>query len=404
MAVDPQNEAVLLAGDVDLYRSSNGGGAWTLVGHGNNWRTRLHEDLHAIVFDPANHDHVFAATDSGVWESVDNGRNWRAFHQVDPPPVATGLVTAQCWTVGVSQVTGQCAVTTHDNFCYASAGGTSFTYLAYSKRGEGGFVDYDPRDANVIYVDNWVNDLVKTVNGQDPWNQQIWTSLGIEADNLNARALAIAWNDTNRLLAVKKDGTVARSTNGGQAWATTLSAQGIEISVAKFAPSDDAHAYAASTSGRVWHSIDGGATWTELARVGLPGARVHDIEVDWTDPLRVYLAFGTRGALGSVGFRQMWRGEIGAGTQATWFDITGAVGPISLPDLGLTGLVLDPLFEDVLYVSTILGVYRSINGGNEWFPFNDGLPNCFVSDLQIRRGDRTLYAATMGRGVYRRSL
>jgi hypothetical protein len=52
--------------------------------------------------------------------------------------------------------------------------------------------------------------------------------------------------------------------------------------------------------------------------------------------------------------------------------------------------------------STLLGVLRSTDGGDSWAPFDEGLPNAFVSDLDMRSADRSLFASTMGRGIYRR--
>jgi plastocyanin len=55
MAVDPQNERILFAGASNLYRSTNGGTSWTQVG---GYGTNVHADMQAVVFDPANHNHV----------------------------------------------------------------------------------------------------------------------------------------------------------------------------------------------------------------------------------------------------------------------------------------------------------------------------------------------------------
>ena len=52
----------------------------------------------------------------------------------------------------------------------------------------------------------------------------------------------------------------------------------------------------------------------------------------------------------------------------------------------------------------MLGVLRSVDGGDSWAPFDEGLPNAFVSDLDMRALDASLFASTMGRGMYRRFL
>lgn len=411
IAVDPTDEMVLFGADLQLFRSEDGGTTWSSVGTAAPARkNRVHDDVQALVFDPSDHNKVFVATDGGIYKSVDNGKNWEATHGAGgipaDPIVSSDLVTLQCWTIAVAQGPRLAyAVTTHDNYSYAWLTGNRFTFVNYQHRGEGGWIEYDPKDADIIYTDNWFSNVVKTLDGTKWWQQQVWSDLGIDTSNLNLEAFSIAWNNTSWLLAITRPtGVLFRSANGGATWTSVLSVAGDEISAVQFSPSDDNHAYAATNSGRVWHSGNGGVTWTELARVGLPNARVHDIEVDWDDPVRVYLAFGTRGALGGVGYRQLWRGEVGAGSQAKWFDISGGLPVLSLPDLGLTGLTLDPLLDDTLYVSNIVGVYRSTDGGDSWAPFDEGLPNCFVSDLDIRKRDRTLYVSTMGRGVFRRTL
>jgi photosystem II stability/assembly factor-like uncharacterized protein len=380
IAVDPTNESILFGGHASIYRSTDGGATWTQVG--GYGVPPVHPDQQALVFDPNDHDHLYLATDGGVYESTNNGQTWAA--------KGSGLVTTQCWTVGISQApTLAYGITTQDNACYEWASGNSFSQILGP---EGGWIEYDPKDANKLYADPWFTGLQRSTDGGTTW-----TGLGIDTDNGNSEALGIAWNNTDWLLAAQTNGVLLRSTTGGTGanpWTNVLS-PAAGITAAAFAPSDDDHAYAGSNNGRVWHSTDGGATWTQLAG-GLPAARIHDIEVDWSDPLRIYVGFG------GLGIRHLWRGDIGAGGVVTWLDISGRLPALSLPDLALTGLALHPDHDETLYVSNILGVYRSVDGGESWAPFDEELPNAFVSDLDIRRFDRSLYASTMGRGLFRR--
>jgi hypothetical protein len=118
--------------------------------------------------------------------------------------------------------------------------------------------------------------------------------------------------------------------------------------------------------------------------------------VDWADANRIYIAFA-----GSC-IRHLFRGDIDAAGNIAWSDISGVLPAVSLPDLPLTGLGQHPNYEETLYVSTLLGVLRNTDGGDSWAPFGDGLPNAFVSDLDIRSKNCLLFASAMGRGIYRR--
>ena len=56
--------------------------------------------------------------------------------------------------------------------------------------------------------------------------------------------------------------------------------------------------------------------------------------------------------------------------------------------------------DDDLYIGTDIGVYYKNNLMTEWVPFNDGLPNVIVKELEIHYDKGTISAATFGRGVW----
>lgn len=393
IAVDPTDEQILLAGHVSLSRSVDGGVTWTVVGGPSVPVTNVHVDQQALAFDPTDHEHVFVATDGGVSVSSDNGRTWKES--------SYGLVTTQCWTVAASQDAKpqRLLITTQDNKCYRSSTGSfSFTEIL---PWEGGIIEVDPANADVIYADTWGDRLKRSMDGGTTWTL-------IEPNAmLDGEAVAISRQDPLLLLAVKTDYSFApprkrvhRSTDRGTTWVQTLGgAINQFFETVAFAPSDDSHAYVGETNGKVAHSADKGVTWWGLPTGALPAARIRRIAVDWKDPKRFYVAFG------ALGIRQLWRGDIGATANAvTWTEVSGRIAAASLPDLAITGIALHPTLEETIFVSNILGVYRSVDGGESWAPYDEGLPNCFVSDLDIRplKVGAALYASTMGRGIYRR--
>ena len=235
--------------------------------------------MQSIVYDPGNHNHVYVANDGGVWQSTDNGVTW-AF-------ASSGLVATHLYVMSVSQTpTLRYAASVQDDDGNHYKGAPDWSSLA---AGEGGYVEYDPNDHLVMYHDTWFRQLRKTTNGGNTW-----TTLGIETDTNYAEPLAIGWNNSNFLLALKQGGIVARSTNGGNSWTDVLS-PGVTLTAVKFSFLTDAIAYVGSTNGRIWITTDNGINWHELDTTVLPNARIQTIAVDWHHPRRLYTAFAGTG-------------------------------------------------------------------------------------------------------------
>jgi hypothetical protein len=77
-----------------------------------------------------------------------------------------------------------------------------------------------------------------------------------------------------------------------------------------------------------------------------------------------------------------------------WTDISG-----NLPDTPTSTIVLDSQ-TNTLYVGTDIGVYASSNGGVTWAPFQTGMPNVRVVDLELCPALNILAAGTHGRGMW----
>jgi hypothetical protein len=80
---------------------------------------------------------------------------------------------------------------------------------------------------------------------------------------------------------------------------------------------------------------------------------------------------------------------------ATWTDVTG-----DLPAEPVNAIAIDPLNPDDWYVGTDTGVWYSDDGGTTWAPFQVGLPNVVIADLEIQTDLRKLVAGTHGRGAW----
>lgn len=156
--------------------------------------------------------------------------------------------------------------------------------------------------------------------------------------------------------------------------------------------------YVGTTRGRVFKADRAGSAWT-LTRldnaaagpIGL-GGLISDIAVDWADATlsSVYLAFGGMGDR-----RRVWWFD-----GARWEVRSGSPGVNDLLNVEHNALAVDPAAPSNVYVGADVGVWHSSDGGRNWAPLQNGLPDAPVFDLQIHPTQRLLRAATHGRGVF----
>src|SRR5262249_36161462 len=104
----------------------------------------------------------------------------------------------------------------------------------------------------------------------------------------------------------------------------------------------------------------------------------------------VYLTFGGRGDK-----RRVWRFD-----GARWEVRSGPPDGSNLLNVEHNALAVDQKAPGHVYVGADIGVWHSADNGIHWEPFENGLPDAPVFDLQIHPTKRLLRAATHGRGVY----
>jgi photosystem II stability/assembly factor-like uncharacterized protein len=149
-----------------------------------------------------------------------------------------------------------------------------------------------------------------------------------------------------------------------------------------------------SSSGGVFKSTDGGASWSSA---GLADAAITVLAIDPAKSSTLYAGTGTDPSA-PQGFRGMFKSTDGG---ATWLPINNGLAGLFDVRSSITALVIDPQNSNILYAGTSGGgVFRSIDGGTNWSPFNDGLTNLDVRVLAVVPGNpNTYYAGTAG-GVF----
>ena len=144
-----------------------------------------------------------------------------------------------------------------------------------------------------------------------------------------------------------------------------------------------------NSPGQVWKTTDGlspAPTWTQVGNGVLPSGNVSRVTIDPDNPNRAWVTY--------TGFTtgRIWQTSDGG---ATWQNIHS-----NLPRVSLHDIKRHPTQPNWLYVGAANGVYTSENGGQTWSTTNDGPASVRVREL-FWYDPATLVAVTYGRGMFR---
>jgi photosystem II stability/assembly factor-like uncharacterized protein len=371
IVIHPTNPNLALAGGIDIFRTTDGGATWTNVTFGYSGGN-VHVDQHAAAFDPTNPSIVYAGNDGGMYRSTDAGATWTAINN--------GLAVTQFYAMAIDQ--SQPNVNyggTQDNGTLGNRGGN----WAMVAGGDGFFVAVDHDNPNILYGefpngDLWKLNLAtgsfqRITNGIDPNDPGYW-SAPLVMDPTNSQTL---YHGRRRLYVTY---------NGGASWQAISPPMTGQITAIGVSPADPAVIYIGSSRGEVWRTLDGGQTWEDVGKNGIPNRFVTDFALSERDPAVVYVT------LSGFGASHVWRST---DSGRSWHDIG-----FGLPDIPVNAIVLDPEEERHIFVGTDIGVFASLDGGATWFPYGTGLPRAPVVDLGIHFARRVLRAATHGRSMW----
>jgi|GEM_PF-7082735 len=125
--------------------------------------------------------------------------------------------------------------------------------------------------------------------------------------------------------------------------------------------------------------------------------RITDIEVDPAAPNRIWVSYGGINEWQIVipSLNRQERVYYSSDYGDNWTDMSWG-----LPVMPVNKLAYVPGSDDVLFAATDIGVYRWNKTANIWECFNDGMPKCIVSSLEVLTCSGKLRAGTLGRGMW----
>ncbi|RWA45604.1 hypothetical protein AU476_00805 [Cupriavidus sp. UYMSc13B] len=368
IAVDPFSDEVLLAGAQELYRTADSGKSWDLVAV--PW-----VDQQRVLFDPTQPGVVYVANDGGVFRSTDGGVTWKTDLNI-------GLVTTQFFAAATS---GDNAVGSvyHEGLLGADGLIDHDWILLPEEVGEpwefSHLIQGDLKRKGIFYVSNGQQLFRLHFPGPGPGRQTILDRgvICLAVDTKPASGVLLVSDNKNEIL---------RCTNADATqptWNPMPGFDGKRIAVAiAFCPSRPGQAYAMTDQGGIFvcTDVDNNPDWTE--RGGPPVGQATALAVSFDDE-NVLFAIVTNSIYRSVDGGAQWTFVRGSGFNSV------------PPGATLLAITTGP---GALYVAANEGIFTSPDGGQNWFSFQQNLPNVRIEQLLWTESD--LFAVTHGRGLW----
>ncbi|MCR9197331.1 MAG: hypothetical protein NXI04_01685 [Planctomycetaceae bacterium] len=408
--VDPQNENVVYVLSAPALRSIDGGKTWeTLSG--------THGDYHDLWINPADSTNMVIANDGGAAISFDRAKSWSA---------QDNMPTAQFYRVNVDnqfpyRIYGGQQDNTSVVISSMELGGSGISTRSWeaSAGGESAFLAFDPDDPRYVMGGSYLG-TIELLDTQAAAGTNIMSSpiqyLGKAARDMkylfNWNA-PIIWSQHEKDTFYHGAQYLLRTRDRGQSWEEispdltrnqdhrqgkgggpyTVEAVGAEnygtLSYVAESPHEPGVIWSGSDDGLVHLTRDGGKTWNDVTPQDLDECLVNAIEVSPHNPATAYIAttrykFNDKkpGLYKTVDYGQSWT-RICRG----------------IADDAFTRVVReDHERQDLLVAGTETGLYLSIDGGQQWQPFQLNLPVTPILDVAIRHDD--IIVATSGRSFW----
>ena len=388
IAVNPNNINDVHIAGINTWRSTNGGltfnitSQWTPGGASSESIGYCHADVDIMLFTGSGaNTKLMVGTDGGIYRA-DNPTVINRDYYTD---LTSGMGIRQFYKIGVSQ-TNPVVVTggSQDNGTSVLRQDGNWTDWLGAD-GMEGFVDKN--DVSILYGTSQFGSLYKTQygllgnnflnitqpdnkGGDFNWN---WI-VPFEQDPIVQNTIYVAFDN------------VYKSTDGGVVWSIISPNYGANIDHLKIAPSNNQVIFTA-IGGTLRYTQNGGASW-QVSPLNA-GGNINEIAIHPTNPSKI--------AVATTGNQKVYLSNDGG---QSWTSILW-----DLPNFAAQALAWQNNGQDGLYVGMNYGVYYTDNLlGNTWVPFNNGLPNVRINELEINTADNKLYAATYGRGLWRSNI
>ena len=424
LVYDPKDPKRVYRPAFDFQYSSDGGYSWnnTVIGG-----IEPHSDMHALWINPNNPDMMFVGTDGGIYMSNNKGTAWQfinslpvgQFYHVStdnqtPYHVYGGLQDNNSWMAPSSAPGGVTAVDWRwinggDGFWVQPSLLNSKIIFSESQGGEITKVDlstglsYGVRpkklEGDEEHRWNWNTPIVvgasakKNAAGKPVYNlytaaQYLFRS-NDDGKNWQRISPDLTTNNPNKINQAEK--------NAGITGDNTSAENHCTIFTITQDPKNENIIWAGTDDGNLQLTMDGGKTWVNKAagiwKTGVPeNTWISSIEISSLDSKRIYVTLDNH-MYGDMHTYAVMSSDGGN----TWKKFT------SSEFTGFAHVIREDIVnEKLLFLGTEMGLFISLDGGNNWMRSKyQNMPwYNLVRDIKIQPQTNDLVVASHGRGIY----
>ncbi|MGD0709542.1 MAG: T9SS type A sorting domain-containing protein [Bacteroidales bacterium] len=376
IVVSPTNAEEIYVGSINQWKSTDGGVNWTNL---TNWTyppstpgQYTHCDEHELIY-PAGGTKIYTGTDGGIYYSTNGGVAWTN--------ISAGLGITQCYKLGGTESDANLIVAgAQDNGVIKYSGSSTWIQL-YGADGFESAIDFT--DKTIIYSEVYNGSMLKSTDGGNNWATDVQPS-----GQSGAWCTPFIIHPTNHNLLYMGFNDVYKTSDGTSSW--TAISSGLcssSLSTLESAPSDSNYIYAAYNSD-LYVTKNSGTNWA--TKTPNSSMYITGIVVDETNPAKLWIC-GTGTSTSKVYYSK------DAGN--SWTDITS-----NLTNLGFNCIIHQTNANDGLYLGTEVGVFYKDTTMVNWISYNSNLPNVRVTDFEINYSAGMIRAATYGRSVWESQL
>lgn len=375
--ISPTNANTIYCGGLSIYKSTDTGSTWAQI---TNWyddqvHDVVHADLRAVAYHPLVPDHIYFCNDGGLYHYAESSSTWTDH--------SDRLLITQFYRIAHSATDPMIIIGgTQDNGgrLRDNNGGWRPT-----NGGDAMEVAVDPVNDSVMYSTYTYGTLYRSLDRWTGGNvvQISWNIPGQPSGNW-VTPYVLDPSDHNTIVAGYNE--VWRSTDRGNMWMplSNAIAPNTTIEHLTVAPSDPNTIWI--SYGNTLKMTDNmGLLWNTIPSPGT--TNISSIIIHPSDPQRVWITCNGYDAGNKVYYS--------ANAGSTWTNISG-----TLPNTPVNVGVYENGSTNVIYIGTDAGVFYSDSLNPSWQLLGTGLPNVFVTDLELFYPTRKVRAATYGRGIF----